>query len=163
MNKYGSLFRDSAYDHRKVLNSEELIRIANDMGYTHEALAEICEISKTMISHWGNTNKSSKPTYKQLEPMFKKLGRGRFKYKLEPLPPAAVEYKEIHQYLAILMLLGLFFIALWFVSWKPCVNNWEECKKLPWYKMGSYEMINATQAIKEFKEWKRNVDKPDSN
>jgi hypothetical protein len=155
MKKITNLFRDSVYDHRKVLNSEELIKTAKDMGNRYEDLAKICGVSKTMISHWGNLNRPEKPTYKQLEPMFEKNGRGRFNCELEALSPAAVEYKPVHQYLAISMLLGLLFLGVWFVSWKPCAENWKECQKLPWYKMGFYQMIKNTESIEEFKEWKR--------
>jgi hypothetical protein len=70
--------RDTAYDHRKVLNSEDMIKIAKHMGHTYDKIGSACGVSKTMISHWGSINRPEKPTYVQLEPMFELCGRGVF-------------------------------------------------------------------------------------
>ena len=51
---FGDLFRDSAYDHRKILNSEDLIRTAKQMGYTQPEIAKLCGVSPPMVHYWGN-------------------------------------------------------------------------------------------------------------
>jgi transcriptional regulator with XRE-family HTH domain len=153
--KFKGLFRDTAYDHRKILNSEELIKIARQMGYTQIDIAEACNVSKTMISHWGNLNKSEKPTYTQLEPMMEKYGRGRFNVELEPLSTAAVEYRKFDLYLAQLLPFVFIFIAIWLLLYKPCSDNWDECRNLPWYKMPSYQAIKTNESIEKYKEWKK--------
>ncbi len=157
-NIFSDLFRDPCYDHRKVLNSEELIKVAQFMGYHYSDMAEVCGVSKTMISNWGNPNNAAKPTYSQLGPMFEKYGRGRFRYELEPLPAAAIEYKKYDEYIVNVIQIGMclaLLVFFWFISIKPCSDNWDECKELPWYRMGSFEIIKHKEALKEFKEWKR--------
>jgi hypothetical protein len=147
--------RDTAYDHRKVLNSEDLIKTANLMGYTYAQIGDICDVSKTMISHWGSHNRPEKPTYAQLEPMFELCGRGRFQYELEALPEAAIEYKNYNEYLILLILLIGFIALFWFAMFKPCSDNWDECNELPWYRMGSFEMIKFEKDLEEFKAWRK--------
>jgi len=156
------LNRDTSYDHRKILNSEELIKTAKIMGHTYAEIAVVCGVSKTMISHWGNPNKTEKPTYAQLEPMFERYDRGRFLYELEALPSSAIEYKKDGEYILYLILFGglsLLLLFFWTMMIKPCSDNWIECKELPWYRMGSYEMIKFEEDLKEFKAWKKMSEK----
>lgn len=150
------LFRDSSYDHRKVLNCEDIIKTARQMNHTYDEIAELCNVSKTTISNWGNLNKADKPVYNQLKPMLTAYGRGRFKCQLEPLSPAAIEYKKIYQYIASLFFIAFIGAIIWFVFWEPCESSWGKCKQLPWYKMPSYGMLEGTEEIKAFKDWKLN-------
>ncbi len=149
------IFRDPCYDHRKILNSEDLIKTAQYMGYSYSKIADCCGVSKTMISHWGSVSRPEKPTYIQLEPMFEMCGRGRFIYKLEPLPASAIEYQQYLENVPMVIMTFIILVFFWYIMIKPCSDNWGECNKLPWYKMGSYEIIKHKETLKEFKEWKR--------
>lgn len=126
------------------------------MNHKYDEIAELCGVSKTTISHWGNINKSDKPTYSQLKPMLTEYGRGRFKCELEPLSPAAIKYKKIYQYIAGVVFFVFIGSIIWFVFWEPCASSWDKCKELPWHKMPSYGLLESSQDIKAFKDWKLN-------
>lgn len=140
--------RDSAYDHRKLVNGEEMICVAKSLGYTQVQIAEMCEVSTTMISHWASREKPERPTFRQLEPMFDRCGRGRFKYEMEPLPPSAVEYPPIKVFLATLFLAVIVGGAIWFSTLKPCLDHWDECRELNWYQMGSFQWMQIRDLAK---------------
>ncbi|MEH6447826.1 MAG: hypothetical protein V7765_04110 [Oleispira sp.] len=146
--------RDTAYDHRKVLNSEDMIKIASLMGHTYAEIGTVCGFSKTMISHWGSHNRPEKTTYAQLEPMFERYGRGRFQCELEALPEGAIEYRKYNEVLFHLMLAVPCILVILFVAIKPCSDNWSECKELPWYRMAAFDAIKLKEDLKEFKEWR---------
>jgi len=135
--------RDSAYDHRKLVNGEEMIGVAKSLGFTQAQIAEMCDVSTTMISHWANHDKPERPTFRQLEPMFDRCGRGRFKYEMEPLPPSAIEYPPIKVFLATLFLAVAVGGGIWFSTLKPCLDQWDECKELKWYEMGSFQWMQV--------------------
>lgn len=148
------LFRDSIYDSRKITNGEDLIKAFHQMGVRHDDLAEICSVSKTMISHWGNPSWPEKPTYKQLEPELESYGKRRFKCELEPLSPAAFEYRKVYKISSSLILMIVLISAFWFSVLKPCVDNWADCKSWPWYKMGAFHTVNFNEAVEELEVWK---------
>ncbi len=152
---FKQFFRDPCYDHRKIINSTDLIKTAKMMGYTYKEIGKICDVSTTMISHWGSDTKPERPTYKQLEPMFEHCGRGRFIYDLEPLPPSAIEYHKHSENISMGILTFVMLGFFWYIMIKPCSDNWSQCQKLPWYKMGTYEANNFGEVLKEFKEWKK--------
>ncbi len=143
--------RDPTYDNRKVVNSEAVLQCAQQMGITQAEVATLCDISKTMVSHWGNPNRSERPTLKQIEPMLEKYGRDRFKVQLEPLSAAAREHTKLLQWISTGTLLGLVLFGLSWVVIRPCVEKWQECQKLPWYEMPVYFMIENNRRIEEYK------------
>ncbi len=157
MNFFKKLFSidDGLFKRRKVENGPEVIHAVKAFsGYTSDELANLCDVSKTMISHWGNPSKpESQPTYLQIEPMLKKFGVGRFNVILEP-SPAAIQCNDRGAWLIALVVLILVILSLWFFSWKPCSDNWSQCKKLKWYEMPFYEPINLKEDIQEFKKFK---------
>ena len=145
--------RDTSYDHRKLVNGEEMICVAKSLGYTQAQIAEMCDVSTTMVSHWANHNRPERPTFRQLEPMFDRCGRGRFRYEMEPLPPSAIEYPPIKVFLVRLFLTVVLGGGIWFIFLKPCVDKWQECKTLEWYQMGVFELIQATNLMEQSKGW----------
>lgn len=40
-------------------------------------------------------------------------------------------------------------------AFKPCYDNWTECKNLPWHRMPAYDVIKFKEDMKEFKEWRK--------
>jgi len=135
---FGDLFRDSAYDHRKILNSEELIKTARQMGYSQPEIAKLCGVSPPMVHYWGNPDKKDKPTFKQLEPLITELGPGRVSVELEPLAASARELPKYKVYLAMACFLATISCVFWFTTIEPCLAEWKECQKLEWYEMGSF-------------------------
>ncbi|ODM31417.1 hypothetical protein A6779_17795 [Marinobacter adhaerens] len=135
---FGDLFRDSAYDHRKILNSEDLIRTAKQMGYTQPEIAKLCGVSPPMVHYWGNPDKKDKPTFKQFEPLITQCGPGRLIVELEPLAASARELPKYKVFLAMAFFLATMGGVFWFASIEPCLDQWDECQKLEWYEMGSF-------------------------
>ena len=145
--------RDSTYDNRKVLNSEDVINCAQQMGVKLDEIGELCGVSKTMVSHWKNPNRPDRPTRKQIDPLLNKYGRGRFELVLEPLSPAAREYDKLSQWLVSGVFLAFIFYGVWWLMIRPCVAEWDECQKLAWYQLPSYQMRKNDKLIEEFREF----------
>lgn len=153
--------RDDVFsDHRKVINGHDVIKEINRTGLTLEDIGKKCGgLSKTTVSNWMNFNEKSLPRYGQIKPLLEELGIGRFEVELEPLSPAAIEYPErknkiITSILVILMLMTVF-VVMYFSSWKPCFDNWDECNQLSWYEMPNYRHLQFKKEVDEFREWKR--------
>jgi len=154
MNKFKNIFsHDDSFNRRKVENSEEIILAAKHHGLTYDDIAKLCDISKTMISHWGSNIRQERPTYSQIEPLLKEIGMGRIKVHLEA-SPAAILYNDRVTGLITLVIFMFAISSLWFFSWKPCSDNWSQCKKLKWYEMPIYESINLKKDIQEFNEFR---------
>jgi len=150
-----ALTRDQSYDDRKVLNGADLIKTASQFGLNYDQIAELCGVSKTTISHWGNQDKQQLPRRSQVEKLLSRIGYGRFKCELEPLSEAAIKYRRgvsaIVACILLLMILG----SVWYVAWKPCSDNWEECNALPWYERPLFIPYRIKQNIEDFREYKK--------
>jgi len=132
------LFSDVSYDHRKVLNSADVIKAIKQMGYSYDDIAEICGVSKTMISRWGNVNSKDSPTKKQLQPILQKIGAGRVICDVEVLSPAARKYPPIYNVISVSLLSSFILLSIWVFFVETCVSNYEKCGALPWYEMVSF-------------------------
>lgn len=147
--------RDRSYDQRKVLNSDELLKTAQHFGLTYDQIGKLCGVSKTMVSNWGNPNNKSLPSRSQIDPLLREMGYGRFDCKLEALSSYANEYpKGISSAIGII-LICMMLIVVWYLCWKPCTDNWEECSALPWYQMPIYVSYKTRQNIEEYREYKK--------
>ncbi len=147
------LTRDRSFDDRKVLNGADLIKTANQFGLTYDQIAELCGVSKTTVSNWGKQDHKQLPKRAQVEKLLNRIGHGRFKCELEPLSDAAIEYRRglstIVACTFFLMILGV----VWYVVWKPCSDNWEECSALPWYERPLFTSYKAKQNIEDFRQY----------
>ncbi len=149
--------RDAAYDNRKVLNSEEVIEVAQMMGYTFGEMGKLCNVSKTTISNWGNKTKQDKASIKQINPLMEKMGAGRVTLDVEKLPESAIEYPPFYSNLPLVVMFILALTILWLVIAQPCINDWGGCKKLPWYKMPTYISLKIKGRTEEFNKWKNDA------
>ena len=153
---------DNAYNHRKVENSEDIIKVAKHMGMTYQQIAEICSVSKTMVSHWGNIHKSDKPTLKQVTPLLEYCGKGRFKLELEPLSEAAISYPprtELYKSGAVFfgMICPLSIFILWFFG--TACDNFpadSQCHNETWYDKPFYELKLMSMGRIKFEDIKSN-------
>jgi len=155
MNILKKIFRnDNSSNNRKVENCVDVISTAKKLsGLTYEEIGKLCDVSKTTISNWGNKTLKVKPTHSQIEPMLKKIGIGQFEIILEPIP-AAIPCNDRVTWLITIVTLVFAILLLWFFSWKPCSDNWSQCKTLKWYDMPFYESISLKKDIQEFKKFK---------
>lgn len=151
--KWNALTRDRSFDDRKVLNGVDLVRTAQQFGLTYDQIAELCDVSKTTVSHWGNEDKQNLPRRSQVENLLKRIGYGRFKCDLEPLTDDAIEYQRGLSTIAAGILLLMILGSSWYVAWKPCSDNWGECSALPWYEMPLFTSYRAKKNIEDFREY----------
>lgn len=151
--KLDVLTRDRSFDDRKVLNGADLIKTANQFGLKYDQIAELCGVSKTTVSHWGNHDHKQLPKRAQVGKLLNRIGHGRFRCELEPFSDAAIEYRRglstIAAFILLLMILG----SAWYVAWKPCSDNWKECSALPWYEMPLFTSYRAKKNIEDFREY----------
>ena len=151
---FKSVTRDDTFDARKVLNAHEVILAAKQAKYTGVQISKICDVTEPMISHWGNKNSPTCPSLLQIKPLVQKLGEGRVELELEPLSPAAREYRKGTATIIASILLSCLFILIWFLTIKPCQEEWDQCKQLPWYKMGAYEQLKVKAMLDELRQYK---------
>lgn len=146
----------NSHKNRKVINSEAVILAAKQSGYKYEDIANLCGVSKTMVSNWGNGNLKQKPTYTQIEPLINKAGPGLFKVELEPLSTAAIATRSngILIWLMLILIVFLFLAFVWFTNGKPCYKNWNHCKQLKWYEILVYGNHQLKKELQEFKEYR---------
>ncbi|OMH39452.1 helix-turn-helix transcriptional regulator [Motiliproteus sp. MSK22-1] len=147
------LTRDRSYDDRKVLNGVDLIKTANQLGLNYDQIAELCGVSKTTISHWGNKDKKQLPRRSQVEKLLSRIGYGRFECDLEPLSDDAIEYRRGVSTIAACIFLLTILGFVWYVAWKPCSDSWEECSALPWYERPLFTSYKAKQNIEDFRQY----------
>lgn len=149
------LTRDRSFDERKVLNGVDLIKTAKQSGLKYDQIAALCDVSKTTISHWGNPDNKNLPKRSQVERLLKQISHGRFTCKLEPLSEDVIEYRRglstIVGSMLVLMILG----SVWYLLWKPCSDNWEECSALPWYERPMYVFYKAKENIGDYREFRK--------
>jgi len=148
---FKSLTRDDTFDARKVLNAHEVILAAKQAKYTGVQISKICGVSEPMITHWGNKNSPTCPSLLQIKPLVQKLGDGRVELELEPLSPAAIENRKGIPTVVASILLFCIFILIWFLTIKPCQEEWAQCKQLPWYQMGAYEQLKVKSMLMDIK------------
>lgn len=153
-----SLMKNDLYKKLKVLNSEEIILGAKNFGLTYNEIATLCKVSKTMVSHWGNENRKNKPVYEQIEPLLMHVGTRRLKVRLEEPSPAIAKCHDEHADIKGTLIYGLIFLMMmavtWWTQWKPCAENWEQCKKLDWYRMPSYGLIKIGMDMEELRRYR---------
>jgi hypothetical protein len=141
------LKRDPAYDHRKVLNSEDVILVAKQMGMTYDQIATVCKVSKTMVSHWGNVNRKERPTLVQINPLINTLGQGRFELSLEPISKAAISYPPWRTIVAtaatLVMLVGL--VSWFFMTACDGFEADSQCHNEPFLKRPFYVFTLASE------------------
>lgn len=142
----------NSFEKRKVLNTKEVILAAKQLNLKYQEIARICNVSKTMVSHWGNATNKQQATYNQIKPLLKHVGVGRIEVKLEPLSPAAIERSRGSGIVFIGVYIMIFFGIMWFFAWKPCSNNWDQCKQLKWYQMPFYGSLEVKKHLEEYKE-----------
>lgn len=147
--KLKDLFRDSTYDNRCLRNAPDVIATLNQMGVNNKQIGEECGVSPPMVTRWSKEHYKDLPTYEKIDPLLVKMGIGRFDTDYEPVNKAARQYKPIEQFLMLTCLYGGLLTLVWFISIKPCRDNWDECQKLSWYEMGAYQMKKNAEKMEE--------------
>lgn len=114
-----------------------------------------------MVSRWGSDHHPDLPTLSALMPVLSEFSKDHFDIKLEAVSTAIRARSRKDKLVEIVgasLILSFALGGMWYTLGQPCIDNWDECSQLPWYKMAGYQMMKNQQALDEFKEYRRKAE-----